>query len=103
MEVIEVTGERLPPTAILPPIAVSAIASPVGDAPKAPKILIGTVFPLDTVTDTVASTPSEIALELSPQAMHVKMPPPPEHDSVFPAGASAGPAVTFTSAMFAMG
>ena len=103
MELIDVAGKRSVLTVTPPPLAVTAIASPAGDAPKASTILIGTAFALERVTDTVATTPSEIGLEFSPQATHVRMPPPPEHDNVLPAVDSAGPPVMAKFATFAAG
>jgi CBS domain-containing protein len=68
MELIEVvTGATL----TVPPVPGRVIGLPVGDAPRLLLILIGRALLPDRVTDRVATTPSEMALEFNPQAMHV--------------------------------
>jgi hypothetical protein len=58
-------------TATVPPVPVTAIGLPVSEAPRVLTILMGTEVLPDRVKDRVATTPSEIALVLSPQATHV--------------------------------
>jgi hypothetical protein len=55
----------------VPPVPVTAIASPVGEAPILLLIVTGSAVLPDRVTDTVAMTPLEMALEVNPQATHV--------------------------------
>ena len=51
----------------LPPVPVTAIGSPVGEAPRLLPIVTGRALLPDRVTDRVATTPSEMALEFNPQ------------------------------------
>lgn len=100
-ELIVVTGA--PVAEMPPPLPVMETASPVGKVLRALMTLIGSALPLDRVTDTVATTPSEITLELYPHTMHVTVPAPLAQDIVLPADNSAGPAVTLKFATFAVG
>jgi len=102
MELMIVTGEP-PLTVTLPPLPVTAIAPPVGEAPKLLLMPIGTALPPERVTETVAITPSEMAAEFNPQATHVRAPVPPPQVMVLPADDSAGPGVTFKFAPLAAG
>ena len=105
LQVIElmVGGMRLRLTVTPPPLPVTAIASPAGEVPRVLIILIGTALPPVNVTDTVATTPSEIALAFKPHTTHVTAPAPPAQDIVLPAGANVGPAVTAKLATLAAG
>ena len=58
-------------TLTMPPVPVTAIASPVSEAPALLPMVIGTVLLLDGVIDRVATTPLEMVLEFNPHAMHV--------------------------------
>ena len=53
------------------PVPVTAIAPPVGEAPRLLLTVTGTALLPDRVTDRVATTPSGIILEFNPHAMHV--------------------------------
>ena len=57
-------------------------------------MVIGTALLPDGVTDTVATTPPEMAVEFNPQAIHVDKPAAPTQDRVLPAEVNAGPAAT---------
>jgi hypothetical protein len=83
VQVLEALGANIPGlhamelieliTAVLtvPPVPVTAIESPVGEAPMLLLIVIGRALLPDGVTDTVATTPLEMALEVNPHATHV--------------------------------
>jgi hypothetical protein len=85
VQVLEAPGAKIPglhtielieliagaATLTVPPVPVTAIASPIGEAPKTLPIVMGRLPVPDGVTDRVATTPSEIALEFNPQATHV--------------------------------
>jgi hypothetical protein len=58
-------------TLIVPPVAPTVIESPAGDAPRLLLIVSGTSVPPERVTDTLAITPSEMAVESKPQATQV--------------------------------
>ena len=58
-------------TLTVPPLPVTVIASPVGEAPTLLLIVTGRALLPDRVTDTVATTPFEMALEFNPHATHV--------------------------------
>ena len=58
-------------TLTVPPAPVTAIASPVGEAPRLLPMVTGTAPLPDRVTDRVATTPSEMGLEFIPHATHV--------------------------------
>ncbi len=66
MELITVTAA----VTDVAPVAVTAIASPAGEAPRLLLIVTGTASLPDGVTDRVATTPSEMALEFNPHATH---------------------------------
>ena len=68
IELIELTGAV---TLTVPPVPVTVTASPVGEAPILLPIVTGRALLPDRVTERVATTPSEIALEFNPQATHV--------------------------------
>jgi hypothetical protein len=68
MELIELIAVA---TLTVPPVPVTAIASPVGEAPILLLIVTGSALLPDRVTDTVATTPLEMALEVNPHATHV--------------------------------
>jgi hypothetical protein len=57
-------------------------------------MVIGTVLLPDGVTDRVATTPSEMAVEFNPQAIQVYEFTPAAQDTVLPAEDKAGPAAT---------
>ena len=99
MELIVVTP--LVPTLTPPPLPVTAIVSPAGEAPKLLPMPIGAALLPDKVTETVATTPSEMVVEFTPQATHVTAPEPPAQLTVLPADESAAPAVTFKLVTFA--
>lgn len=65
MELIPLT------TLTAPPVPVTAISSPVGEAPRPLAIATGRPPLPDKVTDRVATTPSEIGFEFNPQATQV--------------------------------
>ncbi len=83
-----------PATLTVPPLPVTAIASPAGEAPILLLMLTGTALLPDGVTETVATTPSEMVLEFNPHAMHVYEPTPTAQDTAIPAEDNAGPAAT---------
>jgi hypothetical protein len=58
-------------TLTVPPAPVTAIASPVSEAPRLLLIVTGTPLLPDRVTDRVATTPSEMTLEFNPHTTHV--------------------------------
>lgn len=58
-------------TPTVPPVPVTAIASPASEAPSVLLMVIGTALEPDRVTDTVATTPSEMVFEFNPHAMHI--------------------------------
>jgi hypothetical protein len=58
-------------TATVPPVPVTAIELPVGDEPTLPVTLMGTEVLPNSVTERVATTPSEIALLFNPHATQV--------------------------------
>ena len=91
MELIELTAVA---TLTVPPVPVTAIASPAGDAPRLLLIVTGTSLLPERVTDTVATTPSEMVVEFNPHATHVYEFTPLAQDRVLPADDNAGPAVT---------
>jgi hypothetical protein len=101
MELIVVMGAPVAETP--PPLPAIASASPVGKVLRALMTLIGSALPFDRVTDTVATTPSGITLELYPHPIQVMAPEPLAQDIVLPAANSAGPAVTLKFATFAVG
>ena len=68
IELIELTAAA---TLTVPPVPVTAIASPVGEAPILLPIVTGRALLPDRVTDTVATTPLEMALEFIPHATQV--------------------------------
>jgi hypothetical protein len=68
MELIELIPAA---TLTVPPVPVTETASPVGEAPKLLLIVTGRSLLPDRVTDSVATTPLEMALELIPHATHV--------------------------------
>jgi hypothetical protein len=66
------TMELIPAaTVTLPPAPVTAMGSPVGDAPRPLRTLTGRVLLPDRVSERVATSPSEIGLLFNPHAMHV--------------------------------
>ena len=83
VQVLEALGARVPgvqvdggdreqeATLTVPPVPVTAISSPAGEAPRLLLTATGTSVLPDRVTDTVATTPSEMELEFNPQATHV--------------------------------
>jgi hypothetical protein len=58
-------------TLTVPPVPVTAIASPVSEAPRLLLMVTGTPLLPERVTDRVATTPSEMVLEFNPDATHV--------------------------------
>jgi len=68
IELIGLTGAA---TLTVPPVPVTAIASPVGEAPKLLLIVTGRAVLPDKVTDTVATTPLEMVPEFNPHATQV--------------------------------
>ena len=93
MKVIElITWATL--TLTVPPVPVTAIASPVGEAPRVLLIVSGRALLPDRVTVRVATTPAEIAVEFIPHATQVEEFTPPLQDRVLPAEDNAGPAAT---------
>ena len=94
------TMELIPgATVTLPPVPVTAIGSPVGEAPRLLPILTGRALLPDRVTDRVATTPSEITLVFNPHATHVYEFTPEVQDKVLPAEDNAGPAATLTASL----
>jgi len=83
VQVLEAFGARLPGaqvrevipvtavTPTTPPVPVTAISSPASEAPRLLSIATGTLLLPDRVSDRVATTPSEIGFEFSPQATQV--------------------------------
>jgi hypothetical protein len=84
VQVVEVPGESVAElhaselregvpteTATVPPVPVTATGLPVGDEPRLLTILMGTEVLPDRLTESVATTPSEIALLFNPHATHV--------------------------------
>jgi len=94
IELTVVTGT----TAMVPPTPVTATRSPAAEAAKVLLILTGTPTPPARVTETVARTPSWIVVPFAPHATHLYEPAPALQDTVLPAAADAGPAVTLTPA-----
>jgi hypothetical protein len=104
VHVLEVPGVKVPglhamelsatATPTVPPVPVIAIASPAGETPRLLPMVIGTVLLPDGVTDRVATTPSEMAVEFNPQAIQVYEFTPAAQDTVLPAEDKAGPAAT---------
>jgi hypothetical protein len=113
VQVLEALGAKVPglhamelitaATLTVPPAPVTAIASPVGEAPRLLPMVTGTALLPDRVTDRVATTPSEMALEFNPHAAHVYEPAPPAQDRVLPAEDNAGPAAAVKLATLAAG
>jgi hypothetical protein len=68
IELIELTGAA---TLTVPPVPATAIASPVSEAPILLLIVTGRAVLPEGVTDTVATTPSEMPVEFIPVAIHV--------------------------------
>ena len=66
-EVIPVTAVTL----TTPPVPVTAISSPASEAPRLLPIATGRLLLLESVSDRVATTPSEIGFEFNPQATQV--------------------------------
>ena len=99
MELITGTAATL----TMPPVPVTAIASPVNEAPRLLLMVIGTALLPDGVTDRVATTPLEIALGFNPHAMHAYELIPPAQDMLLPADDNAGPAVTLKLPTLAAG
>lgn len=58
-------------TPTVPPAPATATAPPDGEAPRVLVILIGRALLPDRVTESVATTPSEMGLEFNPQATQV--------------------------------
>jgi hypothetical protein len=71
LQAIELIEVVTAPTLTVPPVPVTARASPVGEAPILLMIVTGRELVPDGVTDTVAMTPLEMALEVNPHATHV--------------------------------
>ncbi len=69
MELIELIAGAA--TLTVPPVPVTAIASPVSEAPRLLVILTGRALPPERVTDRVATTPSGMTFEFDPHATHV--------------------------------
>ena len=86
----------LPPVWVaVPPVAVTVIALPVSDAPRAPDIpIVAEVAVLARVTETVATVPLAIMLELIPLARQMYAVAEPLQFKDFPAAVRADPAVT---------
>ena len=68
IELMELTPAA---TLTVPPTPVTAIGPPEGEAPILLLIVTGRALLPDRVTDTVAMTPLEMALEVNPHATHV--------------------------------
>ncbi len=68
MELMELTPAA---TLTVPPTPVTAIGPPRGEAPRVLLIVTGRALLPDRVTDRVATTPSEIAVEFNPHTMQV--------------------------------
>ena len=93
MKVMElITGATL--TLTVPPVPVTAIASPVGEAPRMLLMVTGRALLPDRVTVRVSTTPAEMAVEFNPHATQVEEFSPPLQDRVLPAEDNAGPAAT---------
>ena len=71
LHAIEVIGVVAPETATVPPMPVTATESPVAEAPRLLLMVTGRGLLPARLTDTVATTPSEMALEFNPHATHV--------------------------------
>jgi hypothetical protein len=70
LHVMELMTE-IPLTETVPPLPATAIASPNGEAPRPLLTLTGASAAPDRVTDTLATTPSGMALEFTPHATQV--------------------------------
>jgi hypothetical protein len=70
LHVIELIGFTAAATLTVPPVPVTVIASPVGEAPRLLTVTGRLLLP-DSVTDTVATTPLEIVLEFNAHATQV--------------------------------
>jgi len=83
-------------TVMVPPVAVTVIALPVGDTAKAflTEITVLVVTEGESVTVASATTPLAMTLELIPVSKHMSLPEPPLQAMLFPAATAAGPAVT---------
>jgi hypothetical protein len=90
-------------TLTMPPVPVTAIASPVNEAPTLLPMAIGTALLPDGVTDRVAMTPLEITSEFNPHAIHAYELVPAAQVMVLPADDNAGPAVTLQLPTLAAG
>ena len=66
---MELTELTTAPTLTVPPVPDTGIESPVGEAPILVRVTGRLPLP-DGVTDTVATTPFEIALEFIPHTTH---------------------------------
>jgi hypothetical protein len=78
-----------------PPVAVAATVPPAGEAPRAlPTPIAADVAPGARLTDTVATTPLPITVELTPESRHRYPAAPPAQVTDLPAPAPAGPADT---------
>ena len=81
VQVLEALGAKVPglhamelitaAALTVPPAPVTAIASPVSEAPRLLLTVTGKALLPDRVTDRVAKTPSEMVLEFNPHATHV--------------------------------
>jgi len=91
LHTIELIALTAVATLAVPPVAGRTIELPVGDAPRLLVIETGASLLPERVTDTVAITPSEIAVEFNPQATHVYEFTPLVQDRVLPAEVRAGP------------
>ena len=71
LHAMELIGVVTPETLMVPPVPVTEIASPVAEAPKLLLMLTGRGLLPDKLTDRVATTPLEMALEFNPHATQV--------------------------------
>jgi hypothetical protein len=81
-------------TFTVPPVALTGTALPSGAAARAPLTPISIAAEPEIVADTVATTPSAIAVAFMPLAMQLYPPDPAAHVNVLPAAVAAAPAAT---------
>jgi hypothetical protein len=88
-------------TVIVPPVPVIETGAPDVNAPKGlvTEIVVAPAAVDESVTLTLATTPFETILSLSPASKHVYEPGLPEHDIDFPADVAAGPAAADIATM----
>ena len=90
------------PSTRLAPATVTGL--PLTDDPNAPvRASVVVLLAPVPVADTLATTPAGIAFAFNPATRHVYAPDFEEHDRLFSAAASAGPAVMFIDATAEVG